>query len=73
MIKLIWVAAILTAQGPMMGEVPESTTFKDRVECQAFGEKMTPRLQDYVRGLAKADWHDDVQVAFRCEANGQPV
>lgn len=73
MIKLVWLAIIMTSQGPAGGEIPESTTFKTREECQAFGEAMTPRLEDYVRGLTRQDWSNEVRVRFKCEPNGQPV
>ena len=73
MIKLVWTAAALTINGPIAGEIPETTKFKTRAECAAFGETMTPRLQDYVRGLLKADWDLDVKVIFRCEAAGDPA
>jgi hypothetical protein len=73
MIKLVWTAAALTINGPVAGEIPETPTFKDRATCVAFGERMTPRLQDYVRGLLKADWDLEVRVVFRCEPAGNPA
>ncbi|HWV44109.1 hypothetical protein [Pseudorhodoplanes sp.] len=73
MFKLLWAIAVMTAQGPMQGTIPESTTFKDRAACEAFGAEMTPRLQDWARGRLNADWNIEVRSAFRCEPAGDPA
>jgi hypothetical protein len=73
MLKLIWTIAALTVQGPLVSDVPETTKFKDRAECTAFGKKMTPRLADWARGALRADWDLEVKVVFRCEADGTPA
>jgi len=74
MIKLIWFAAFVHAQtGPQVITIGETTLFKDRALCEAFGKIMSARLADYARGVAKLDWRDRVAVQFKCEPNGQPT
>jgi hypothetical protein len=34
---------------------------------------MTPRLEDWVRGVLRADRKHEVKAVFRCEADGHPV
>jgi hypothetical protein len=67
MLKLIWTVATLTVQGPLVTDVPESTTFRDAAACVAFGEAMAPRVADWVRGAIRTDWEHEVGVTFRCE------
>jgi hypothetical protein len=71
MIKLIWTVATLTVQGPLVADVPETSRFKNRAECTAFGERMTARLADWTRGALRADWQHGVDVTFRCEPDGE--
>lgn len=73
MFKLIWIAATITANGPVTGNIPETTKFKDKAECVSFGERMTPRLQDWVRGTIGADWDHGVGIRFSCEMSGDPA
>lgn len=73
MFKLIWVAVTMTAQGPIMGQIPETTKFKTEAECIAFAQTMTPRLADWVRGRINADWDREVSIRFRCEMDGNPA
>jgi hypothetical protein len=70
MLKLIWTVAALTLQGPLVADVPETTKFEDRAKCVAFGERMTPRMADWTRGVLRADWNHEVGVRFRCEVDG---
>ena len=73
MIKLVWFVVIATADGPVAGKVPEYVTFPNKEQCQSFGEEMTPRMKDYIRGVVKGEWDQPVEVAFQCGAGGQPV
>lgn len=69
---LMWFAIVPTPDGPFGFKTPEATAFASEAACVAFGERMTPRMQDWVRGLARADWDRDVRVAFRCAVAGVP-
>ena len=71
MFKLVWVAIVLMNHGPTQGAIPESTKFKTEQECIEFGKTMTPRLQDWVRGMLKAEWDMPVGVSFSCERDGR--
>lgn len=73
MIMLIWFVALMTAQGPAVHSISETTTFHDQAACEAFGKEMSPRTADYARGRMMLDWGDPVHVAFKCEPNGQPA
>ena len=73
MFKLLWIVGTLTAQGPQVGNVPENTTFPTEAACIAFGEAMTPRLADWIRGRINADWSHPVAVHFKCELDGNPA
>lgn len=70
---LLWIAAVVTMSGVIPVQISETTKFKSRAECEAFGKEMSPRVQDYARGALKLDWSVNVVVAFRCEAPGQPA
>ena len=70
--RLIWFAVTPTSQGPVGLKTPEATPFGTESDCVAFGRSMAPRMQDWVRGLARADWDHDVRVAFECELVGVP-
>lgn len=72
MLKIIFTIVTLTQQGPVMTDVQEKSRFKDQPACAAFGETMSPRMQDWVRGVIRADWDHPVSVAFRCETDGEP-
>lgn len=72
-IMLVWAVATMSAQGPVATHVPETTRFETVQACQEFGVKMTPRLQDWVRGAVRADWDHEVRVAFRCAEAGAPA
>jgi hypothetical protein len=73
MFKIIWLVATLTPQGPVVGEVPETTKFKSETECREFARVTTSRLQDWVRGRLNVDWDHEVGVRFRCEIDGNPA
>lgn len=73
MFKLLWVIAVMSANGPIIRPIPETTTFKDKAACEQFGKDMTPRLQDWARGALNADWNVEIRSAFKCEPAGDPV
>lgn len=73
MIALIWFVAFMTAQGPSVNIITETTVFADRAACEEFGKTMSRRTADYARGGFGLDWSDRVEVAFKCEPNGQPA
>lgn len=70
---LIWIAAVVTAQGVVPVPIGETTKFKSMAECEAFGKAMSPRAEDYARGLLKLDWSDKIVVGFKCGAPGRPA
>jgi hypothetical protein len=70
--QLMWFAVVATPQGPAGLRTPESTAFATETDCAAFGERTAPRMQDWVRGLIRADWSHEVRVAFKCEPAGTP-
>ena len=69
--KLIWSFGTMTEQGPLVADRPETSVFSSDNACQAFGAAMTPRVQDWVRGLTQMDWDHPVAVRYRCELDGQ--
>lgn len=73
MIKLVWIIAILTANGPVFRAIPETTTFKDIAACEKFGEEMSKRVEDWARGALNADWDVEIKSAYQYEKPGQPV
>lgn len=73
MFKLLWTVATLTAQGPQIGNVPETNTFKTEAACSDFGTTMTPRMADWMRGRLNAEWDHPVAVHFECELSGNPA
>lgn len=72
MITLVWFALVMTAQGPQSLQLSENNTFETTAICEAFGEAYTPRVQDYMRGVLKADWDDNIPVRFECDS-GKPA
>jgi hypothetical protein len=70
--RLVWFAITPTPQGPLAFKTPEPTPFGSKADCAAFGERMTARMQDWVRGLVRAEWDHDVRVAFACDVDGVP-
>jgi len=70
--RLVWFAITTTPQGPLAFKTSEQTPFGAEADCAAFGERMMPRMHDWVRGLVRADWDHDVRVAFDCEPSGMP-
>lgn len=71
--KLAWLVATVTAQGPQIGNVPESTRFPTETTCTEFGKAMSSRLADWVRGSLRAEWSIPVAVHFECELDGNPA
>jgi hypothetical protein len=69
--KLIWQFGVMTEQGPLVADRPESSVFSSDSACKAFGEAMTSRVQDWVRGLVQMDWDHAVAVKYRCELDGE--
>jgi hypothetical protein len=70
--RLVWFAITPTPQGPLAFKTPEPTPFGSEADCAAYGERMTARMQDWVRGLVRAEWDHDVRVAFACDVAGVP-
>jgi hypothetical protein len=70
--QLSWFAVLATPQGPLTLRAPEQVPFAAEADCNLFGRQMSPRMQDWVRGLVRADWDHDVRIAFRCEPAGVP-
>ena len=71
--KLVWFAIYLSSQGPQTIAFIDETPFKADAECAAFGGEMKGRTADFVRGMFNVPWAAPVQVAFKCEPNGQPA
>lgn len=72
MFKLLWIVVVMAASGPTALTVPESAKFESRDACETFGKRMTPRMQDWMRGRLGMDWDGLVHVGFRCDA-GEPI
>lgn len=70
---LVWAVMTIGPQGPVGGNVPESTKFDSEKACIAFGERMAPRVQDWVRGALRAEWEHPVSVDFKCDVDGRPA
>lgn len=68
---LKWGATVYAPNGPMSGLIPETTKFPTEKDCQLFGEHMTERLKDWVRGRINGDWGLKVDVTFRCDPAGR--
>ena len=74
MLKIIFAIALLGPQGPMFGNLEDNTKFQTQEECMAFGEKMTPRVADWVRGrVGVLDWDMPISVHYACEVDGKPA
>jgi hypothetical protein len=71
--ELTWFFVTMTRAGPIATEAPERTPFVTEANCAAFGARMTPRMEDWVRGLVRADWEHPVGVRFRCAPAGKPT
>lgn len=71
--ELTWFFATMTKGGPVATKAPERTPFVNEADCTAFGKTMTPRMQDWVRGLVRADWDHPVGVRFACAPAGSPI
>jgi hypothetical protein len=70
---LIWAVMTIGPQGPVGGNLPETTKFESKEACEKFGEEMIPRMQDWIRGAVRADWGHPVRVTFKCDAEGRPT
>jgi hypothetical protein len=71
--ELTWFFVTMTRGGPLATRAPERTPFGTEADCAAFGSRMTPRMQDWVRGLVRADWEHPVGVRFECVPAGDPI
>jgi hypothetical protein len=68
MFKLLWIVIVLAPSGPTALSVPESAIFQDRPTCESYGDTMTPRMRDWMRGRLGMDWDGPVHVGYRCDA-----
>lgn len=73
MLKIIFVIATLGPHGPVQGGMNDKARFKTETECRTFGDHMTPRVADWVRGRLGADWDHPVEVQYRCETDADPA
>jgi hypothetical protein len=73
MLKAIFMIATIGPAGPLHGEVNDTSRFKTEAECVTFGDHMTPRYADWVRGRLNADLGHPVAVKYRCEIDGDPA
>lgn len=71
MMRLIWFALLMTAQGPQILPLVDETKFENAEKCDAFGKLMAPRMADFVRGKIDAPWALEIPIGFRCEPIGQ--
>lgn len=71
--KLQWKFVTITANGLGGGTTPERQQFDGMAECAAFGALHITRMEDWVRGLLRADWTHPVRVAFDCAPVGDPA
>lgn len=68
---LVWAVMTIGPQGPIGGNVPETTKFDSEKACEAFGKDMSPRMQDWIRGAMKAEWEHPVRVDYKCQPDGR--
>ncbi len=73
MLKIIWTAGFMSLQGPIMKDLHEPDRFKDMAACDAFGERMAKRTEDFVRGALNVTWETPVMIVWRCEPVGDPA
>ena len=73
MITLLWIIAFMSTKGIESGPMNEYTKFATPKECYEFGEKMKPRVMDYIRGAKGLEWNHPIQVAFQCQLEGTDV
>ena len=71
--ELTWFFATMKRGGPVATRAPERTPFGTEADCAAFGMKMSVRMEDWVRGLVRADWDHPVGVKFACSPAGSPT
>lgn len=71
---LAWAVAVRNKNKEVQTTVlPESTKFPDKEACDAFGKTMIPRMEDWIRGVLKADWNFPVAVYYACKPSGDPA
>ncbi len=73
MIKLIWAVVVLTSTGPMPGKMQDETKFQSVEACRNFAGEHQARMEDVVRGMLNAAWVTPVEIAWKCEAEGDPA
>lgn len=73
MISLVWFIAFMSAEGPKVVSVEYPLKFKDETACIEFATTMTPRFNDYARGMFRVGWEADLKVAYQCDAQGKPA
>ena len=70
MVKILFGFMTLTGQGAVLHAVKERPLFQTEQECVAYGETMTPKVENWIRGRLGADWDHPVVVTFQCLPNG---
>lgn len=70
---LITVAFMTSAGAPYVAKFDEKVRFMTQDECRQWEARMTPRIQDYVRGAAGLDWDAPVLVVVECLGRGDPA
>jgi len=72
-VALTWLVMTIGQQGPIATDIKDPTPFTSKEECEKFGEEMSPRMGDWVRGAIRAPWSHPVEVVFNCDAEGNPA
>lgn len=72
MIKLIWFIVTIGPQGPINGQIQDELRFDTPAQCQEYAERMSPRVEDWVRGALNAPWSHPVAVNSKCD-EGEPA
>lgn len=72
-VSLVWFVLVITPNGPQVAQVKESLKFDSQELCKEFAEKMQSRMEDFARGMVRADWDVDVPVRAHCHIEGTPA
>lgn len=74
LVKVFILVAFVTPAGkPIVSPFVEDNVFVTIAECEEWGVKMAPRIEDYTRGAAHLEWADPVKVLIECRVQGEPA
>lgn len=71
MFKITFIVFLMAMDRPVTATIPEKTEFQTLEACGEFGDRMKPRVADWVRGRINSDWDVQIKVDFKCNPVGQ--